>query len=216
MSSAHLVVLRRAFEMAGTAIRPELTVIFDVRRYLPRGSGQINGNFITGLSIPNGSLGEPRQVSLAIRAQTHSGRALAALLAGVLLHWTRARHNSLSCIAPRNAQARLMFSSLGISRALQELPWKTDVGHRICAFITEPARPEHVTVVLIMVGGVVHLTASFHSNVFDEDAVRQALALAASDPLWLLDGDRSRAAVMSGPASSDASGGTAEAIEITE
>ncbi|MEO9011379.1 MAG: hypothetical protein ABI382_13490 [Nakamurella sp.] len=186
VSSALLVALRRAFDTCGVTPEPEQSVIYDIRRYLPNGSGVVNGNFITGLTISGSAVDDPAQVGGAMQTHVDSGRPLAALVAGVLRHWGRRCPMKSIVNVPRNPQAHLVFNNMGTLRTLQRLPWSQDADHRKCMFAVEPAGPEHVTVTLATVAGALHLSASFHANVFDVNDVRHALALAATNPLMLL------------------------------
>lgn len=47
-SSTLLVLVRKSLIASGIALQHDQTVVYDARRYLPSGTGSVNGNFITG------------------------------------------------------------------------------------------------------------------------------------------------------------------------
>ncbi len=179
VSSALLVVVRAALVRAGIRLQHEQTMIYDARQYLPSGSGEVRGNFVTGLPVRVDDPEDPAQLGVAIKAQITSARPLAALLVGVgryTIARTQTREGSKRRKAPT---AHMVFNNLGVARALQRLPWTADPEHRTAAVMVPTGGPEHITVTVVVVASVLQITASFHSNVFDPEVVRRALGYIA-------------------------------------
>jgi hypothetical protein len=95
-----------------------------------------------------------------------------------------------------------MFNNLGKAEAFDGLPWTTSPGDRTSAIINRPGGPADLSVLVVMVAGVLHVTASFHSNVLDEAAVQRAFDRFAADPVGLLQ-DSMSAAESPEPTTSD-------------
>lgn len=124
-----------------------------------------------------------------MNTQLSSGRPLAALMIGVA-GYPLSRHGHAEILTRRaSAAAHTVFNNLGAPRQLHRLPWIAGPEDRICSFITPIASPEHITATMAVLGGTLHLTASFHSNVFDKTLVHQALKHFATDPIATVLGD---------------------------
>lgn len=186
LASTYAVLMYRAFVAAGIDTRSEETVLVDLRRYLPRGSGEVQGNFLTGIVLPDLDTADPDSAGRFLHQVLSTGRPLASLAAGELIYRRRTGPVNHPTTAPSRPHANLVFSNIGLSRGLQSLPWTGPPEDRICALMGDPLRPEQVTIQLAILHGVVHMTASFHDNVFDRTAVEQAVQTVADDPFPLL------------------------------
>jgi hypothetical protein len=187
VAAALIVVLRRSLADAGIEMQRDTEVVYNLRRYLPADSGLVSGNFIAGLPVRVADPDDPKQVAEGIRIQLESGRPLAALALGVgrkALFGTQAELADEVHSTPR---AMLVFNNLGVARSLQSLPWKTGPEERTCSFVVRSDEPDSITVLLTIIAGVIHLSASFHSNVFDEQILTAAFEHALANPVALLE-----------------------------
>lgn len=186
---ALMVALRGALVSTGIAVQRDSTMIYDARRYLPAHGGAVIGNFVTGLSVRVADPTDPVQVAAAVRVHLESARPLAAMLVGTSRYQLlRGSVPELRAV-PVRPRAHIVLNSMGIFRPLQRLRWKASPENRRCAFLMRPASGEHITFAIVIVEGVIHLSASFHSNVFDATAVQKALRRLAEDPVAFLDSD---------------------------
>jgi len=178
--------LRRPLERNGVPVAAASTLIYDLRRYLPPQS-TVFGNFITGipLRVPNPL--DPEQLDARIKETVDSARPLATLLAGAAKHGLRPGPLPEPDSVPVDPVATLVVSNVGVSRSLQLLPWARTAGTPSRAiFGVRTVGAEQVSVLLSILDGDVHFTATFHSNVFDPAAVAGALRLIADEPESLL------------------------------
>jgi hypothetical protein len=186
VSSAILVLIRKAFLSAGLPLQRSQTVIYDVRRYLHDGAGQVGGNFVTGLPLRVDDIGDPRQVAEAMNVQLNSARPLAALLMGVGQYLASRKEATVISERRSAPAAHLVFNNLGAARSLQRLPWTAERDERNLTIIVPAESPEQVTVTVAGIASCLQVTAAFHANVFDEDTVRRALRHFAEAPLGVL------------------------------
>ncbi|MCI4658139.1 hypothetical protein [Cryobacterium zhongshanensis] len=180
------MMLRRALERSGVPVAPASTLVYDLRRYLPPGS-TVFGNFITGIPLRVANPDDPEQLDARIQETVASARPLAALLAGAAKHRLRPAPVPVPDRVPVDPVATLVLSNAGVSRSLQQLPWTRTEGtphHAIFGVRTVGA--EQLSVLLTILDGDVHITATFHGNVFDPAAVAGALRLMAAEPETLL------------------------------
>jgi len=187
VAAALVVLLRRAFETSGIEVQRDTTMVYNLRRYLPEDGGALTGNFISGLPLRVDDGNNPKQVSDAIAKQLDSGRPLVALVIGVVRRAIFGGDFVLSGQVHAAPRVQLVFNNMGVARALQRLPWKTSAEERTVSFVVRPDEPEDITVIVAIVGGVIHLTASFHANVFNEQAITEVLQRALDNPLVLLE-----------------------------
>lgn len=184
MASAHAVILRRALMAADVPLYPWQTVVIDLRRYLPPGSGPVVGNFISGPIMSGDILDDPERLSHILQQWIHAGYPLAALVAGLARQrFARASPITTAPIFPR---ANLVFSSLTSDPELPPVSKNGDSPPGIYALCSPSTDPEKVNFMVTATSGALHITASFHDNVFDTDAIGRALELAAQDPVGLL------------------------------
>jgi hypothetical protein len=186
LSASLVVALRRALNGEGVPLSRDPMVIYNLRRYLPDGESAVSGNFVSGLLVRAGNPNDPVSVSEAMRVQIESARPLAALVVGVVKAALVGVPSRLWRSVGDRPSANLVFNNLGRAETFDGLPWTTSPDDRTCAIITRPGGPEDVTILMVMVSGVLHVTASFHSNVLDEAAVGRALDRFAADPVSLL------------------------------
>lgn len=190
MFSVTTVVLHRALCAAGIAPAPTITVPFDARRYLPPGCTPL-GNFVAGLDFTVGTAPTPTAVNEAVSRAASAGRPVANLALNAL----RTRIASAQGIQarpprsrPRVPRARMLFSSIGQVPRHGGIPWldPTAAGRPFYAAHNDPTGPEGITFTCGVVDGRTIAVASFHENVFPADAVADAMAHAAAEPLAYL------------------------------
>ena len=185
-TAALVVVLRRALRASGIGLHPDSTVVHDLRRYLPPG-GRVAGNFRSTVALHAPDPNDITQVGRALELQRSTGRPLGALFLAVskeLVLGRRMRRPREVSVRPR---ARLIVSDLGADTALDGLRWTVMAERRSVAFLGNPSGPEDIHVVVVVIANVVHATASFHGNVFDEHLVQEAMRRAMNDPLSLVE-----------------------------
>lgn len=184
MASAYAVLLRRALRVAQVPLSPSQTVIFDLRRYLPPGSGPVTGNFIAGPQLSGDALDDPRQLSTILQHWIRTGYPLAAVVMGI------ARHRLTTALpkttAPQSPHANLVFSSLTMEPELPSVSKNGDAAHGIYALCSPSTDPETITIVVTSANDALHITATFHDNVFSSQAIGDALEWATADPMGLL------------------------------
>jgi hypothetical protein len=186
ISAALIVGVRRALEAAAVPLRRDTVVIYNLRRYLPADACDVDGNFIAGLPVRVEDPHDVRAVAAGMAGQIASGRPLAALTIGVV----RAAIFGVPLTLWRRVTARpqmeLVFNNLGRAKPLESLPWRVPPAERTCVIVTRPDGPEEAIALVAMVDGVLHVTVTFHRNVFDVEQVQDALRLLESDPVALL------------------------------
>jgi hypothetical protein len=202
LTSALIVVMRRALRAEEIALARDTSVIYNLRRYLPDGTATVDGNFVSGLPIRAHDPDDPVSVAAVMREQIASARPLAALVVGVVKATVVGLPSRLWQVVTETPAAHLMFNNLGKAEAFDGLPWTTSPGDRTSAIINRPGGPADLSVLVVMVAGVLHVTASFHSNVLDEAAVQRAFDRFAADPVGLLQ-DSMSAAESPEPTTSD-------------
>jgi hypothetical protein len=186
ISAALMVLVRRALEAAAIPLQPVTSVIYNLRRYLPAGANDVDGNFIAGLPVRVRDPDDVRAVAAGMRGQIDTGRPLAALTIGVaraalfgvpLTLWRR---------VSASPQMHLVYNNLGRAHPFEALPWLAQPRDRTCVIVTRPAEPEEVIALVAMIDGVLHMTVTFHGNVFETERVAEALHLLETDPVALL------------------------------
>ncbi len=177
----------RALIDQGISVAPTATFLFDCRRYL-RTSGLVLGNFAVGIDFSDLDPTSPPAVHDAITRAIESGRPLAAgaLSALLYLRTQSALPSSAADSVSADADARLTFSDVGRLRQVENIAWTEEPDR--CQFypLSEPAHPESIVITSMQVRDTFHVSASFHDNVFDVDAVQAALDIALSNPIAVL------------------------------
>jgi hypothetical protein len=186
--AAHFAVVLAAVHEAlidvGIPCSPSLHMVYDLRRYLPRGRRTL-ANFVAGLDLPVDP-GDPLAVTAEVTAAAKTGHPLAAAGASVLLSTIFGNPAPPASVAAR-PQARLALSYVGQQRLNAELPWAAGPDGRRYSSRVEPAGPTAITLLAAIFGGRLCLSASFHASVFDPGAVRAALQAAHSDTAGLVE-----------------------------
>jgi hypothetical protein len=184
-----VAVLRRALAAACIEPSPVSTAVVDARRYLPPGTA-VTGNLITGLPLVTDRPDDPAALDRALRGALNAGRPVTAIAAGVIKDRLPRASSALPTDArPATPNARLTVSNMGSSRPLAALPWRDGIGDGTVIFSNRPLGPEDVSVLAMVVGDRLHLSATFHESTFDAERVRLAVELAARNPLSLFDAD---------------------------
>jgi hypothetical protein len=186
LSSALMIVVRRALEAAAVPLARDTSVIYNLRRYLPADASDVSGNFIAGLPLRVRDPNDVRAVAAMMRGQIDTGRPLAALVVGVVRAAIFGVPLTLWRRVSTEPRMNLLFNNLGRAAPFEALPWLVEPAERSCVIVTRPGDPEEVIALVAMVDGVLHVTVTFHGNVFDVDRVGQALRLLETDPVALL------------------------------
>jgi hypothetical protein len=183
-TAAVMSLLGTALRAGGIAVSDDSTLVVDVRRYLPEGTVH-TGNLITGIPLSGIDVADPVAIEAQIGRMLESGRPAASLAAGVAKHLAGRREEALPVTRAVPARAQVVMSNMGVSVALSNLPWRTASGEGDVLFTNRPIGPQEIGILAAVVGGNLHLTATFHANVFDRDAVNTALGLVtrAAPPL---------------------------------
>jgi hypothetical protein len=193
ISSALIVLVRRALEQAEVPLWRDTTVIYNLRRYLPSEACDVDGNFIAGLPIRVDDPNDVQAVAAGMKGHIETGRPLAALVIGVVRAAVFGVPLTLWRRVTSHPQVALVFNNLGRAKPLETLPWRVPPAERSCIIVTRPGGPEEAIALVAMVDGVLHVTFTFHSNVFDVDRVKAALLLLETNPVALLSGSEPHA-----------------------
>lgn len=200
-----LAMLRATLADEGVPVADTADMVFDVRRWLPE-HGQTNGNLITAIPIGGGT--DPVAVQTELAGLLATGRPVAALAAGIVKAVVRASRpqagtggtptgrprRTRTDQPPRTPAARIALSNIGLSRALEALPWVDGAVAR-ATLLVHPVASDLVSVQIVLLRGVVQMTATFNGNVLDRAAVERAVARVVEHPTAVLaamgaDGDR--------------------------
>lgn len=178
-----VVLLLRSFAAVGIAVDPEVSLVFDLRRYLKFDG--VDGNFVIGVPVHIDVDSSPNDVSGILRATAESGRPLATQsMSTVALMRTGATVPTVDAV-DSTALPRMTFSSLGRPADIDALPF-SDRDASIYIGSVEPDGPLGVTALIIETVGGVNITVSFHDNVVDRALVRRATDLVRADPIGVL------------------------------
>lgn len=202
--AAHFATVLTAVEQAlteqGIDCAPGVHMMFDLHRYLPRGT-RTGGNFVGGLDLPT-PVQDPRRITEVVTHAAKVGRPLAAVVVASL--WSTV--SRLPGLRPRQSRwipdkpsAQLALSYITAVRVDNDLPWLAEAPARMYWCLVDPAGPTAITLLVAMVGERLQLSACFHATVFDPDKVRSALRAAQDDPIGLVQraGTRAQAPVAS-------------------
>lgn len=176
-----------ALSVSGISTAYSANFLFDCRRYL-RTDSVVLGNFAVGIEFVGVDPTSPAALHSSVTHAIDKGRPLAA---GALssLHYLRTRRALPSTdaqTAPASVDAQLTFSDVGRIRQLERIAWLDEPEKCIFYPLSEPSLPESIVITSLHVRDTFHVTASFHDNVFDREAVQSALDLATNDPVALL------------------------------
>lgn len=178
-----LGLVLRALAAAALPVRPEVLVLFDLRRYLPTGA-HVQGNFVVGVALPLSASTPLPTISALIARANEVGRPLTAFGANLAL---RRSAGSPPDQVGQPPSIQVAFTHLGRPREIERLPWLPGA-HPTWTGSVEPAGPEGLTVAVTETGRALHLNVSFHGNVLDRADVEQAMTLLCADPIGLLVG----------------------------
>lgn len=184
--AAVIVALRRSLAEVGIRLDPMSEMVYDVRRYLPAGV-ETTGNFVTGIPVDGGD--DLGAVENSIHETVESGRPLAALLAGAAKEALGLIPRGTTDSAPAHARAHVVVSNMGLTRALQQLPWRRDGRPAQAVYLVHPMGPESVAAQIAVIDGAVQASVTFNDNVFDRETIERAVTRAIADPLSLLAAD---------------------------
>ncbi len=193
MSATVFAVGRAALLQEGFDLDPRALVIFDARRYLPRGSMTTHGNFICGLNLGFADPDDPNAIGVAMNDALASGRPLAGMTAGVAKNAVRGRRSprtplraTAETAIPESPRMWMAYNSIGRPMPIERLTWAAGPEDRHFGARVEPASPQALSLLINQVGGGWHLSASFHDSTFDAAAVARALERASQDPVGVL------------------------------
>ncbi len=176
LTSVLVARLTRALHHAGLAPDASGVVLLtDLRRYLPSGGGR---NFVVGQYLAVPDAGNPYAVHRVLHAALAAGRPLA----GMALRLLRAPRTApgtapagpVDTPVPARPRVIVSFSRLD---ALADLPWAVPPDRVRHVNLSTVSPPEAVSVAVWEMAGALHAAASFHAEIFDPEAVRQALRL---------------------------------------
>jgi len=177
-----IALILRAVDRVGIAASPDVRVIVDLRRYL--GWKYIDGNFVAGVPMQIEPDMSAEVISSTMRATMASGRPLLnQILATVRGGTATSRATSVDL----GERPRLSFTNMGSSPEIDRLPFLTNLPP-VYGGSVPPAGPHGLTFLFAEAPALLTLNATFHDNVVDPALVREALELAASDPIGLLSG----------------------------
>ena len=184
MFALYTVLLMRGLEATGIVVDPQVSVLFDLRRYLADGS--VDGNFVAGVPLNIGARQSPEDVSSALRSTAASGRPLATQ-AMTVISGVRAGHSrkNVDCV-DLAALPRLTVSSLGRPTDVGALPY-VDRAKALYIGGVEPDGPLGITALMIETSGGLHISLSFHDNVIGRQRVRDTMKWLRTDPLRVLE-----------------------------
>jgi hypothetical protein len=165
------------------------TVLVDARRYLPPGTA-VHGNFVAGLQMPVGERWDAREITAALRSAVEAARPLSAMTLGAARQLLpRPRTSGASAAAERvPARPRPVLAVTSMQHpALDALPWAGPAGRATATSVSTPAPAQGVTASLTELRGHLNLSLSFHGSVYDTAAMAEAVRLATTDPVAVLE-----------------------------
>jgi hypothetical protein len=181
MASVYLVVLRMALRAAGVTLSPETVVLYDCRRYLPSGA-HVRGNFVTARShqFSDDAVATGNKIAETSNSAEPLGTLVMATAKRMLLP-ARRRLTTVSD-APVTVPAFVFPPRNG---GLEALPWQRDDLHCVGSANT-PSGPADITAAMMMIGGRLALSFTYHDNVIAEADLRRAAALMEHEAIALL------------------------------
>ncbi|MDJ0395271.1 hypothetical protein QMK17_18245 [Rhodococcus sp. G-MC3] len=177
----------KALSTSGIPTAYSANFLFDCRRYL-RAEGVVLGNFAVGIDFRGIDPTSPTALHSSLAHAIDKGRPLA--VGGLsALHYLKTRSavpSIRATTAPATADAEITFSDIGRVRQVENIAWTEQPDKCVFYPLSEPSIPQSIVVTSMRVRDVFHLTATFHDNFFDRDAVQSAIDLAMFDPIALL------------------------------
>jgi hypothetical protein len=167
---------------------PGMYVLYDNRRTLPPGT-RLNGNFVVGVYVKAADPGRPVELDAAMRASFAADRPL-TLMAAVVAKSRVVRRTTKPRVSldPRPVPAMTHLGTVGSAgrmKQLDALPWKGQAADRRLVVATTPPS-DGITFCSTIIGGRLHVSATFHATTFGREQVRRAVEAAAHDPVGLL------------------------------
>ncbi|MEV4640073.1 hypothetical protein AB0J80_22260 [Actinoplanes sp. NPDC049548] len=160
-------------------------VLVDARRYLPAGL-TVEGNFVWGEHVRPTSPEDPAAVAAAVAELVRSRRVLTMLglhnlrsalhRVGAPMLRTPGRSRAVTPATP--ARPHLTVTYLGRNDSFAALPWSLHDQARIIGVVS-PSGPRGITVAMDELDDALHITASYHPEVFDSRTVTAAVVDAA-------------------------------------
>lgn len=177
-----------AVRSQGVGVANSATFLFDCRRYL-RTREVVLGNFAVGIDFAGIDPTSPEDLDRVLTHAVDTGRPLAA---GALSALRSTRRSTASptraeTVMPAEAPpAELIFSDIGRVPAAQNISWTDEPSRSASYSLSEPADPKSIVITSMQIRDTFYVSASFHDNIFDANAVATALETAMSDPIATL------------------------------
>nr|WP_296773666.1 hypothetical protein [Rhodococcus sp. (in: high G+C Gram-positive bacteria)] len=177
----------KSLSLSGISTSYSASFLFDCRRYL-RTEGVVLGNFAVGIDFHGIDPTSPAALHGSVTHAIDKGRPLAAgALSAMRYFKTRSAIPSIrATTAPATADAEITFSDIGRIRQVENIAWSEQPDKCVFYPLSEPSLPQSIVVTSLRIRDVFHVTATFHDNFFDHDAVQAAIDLAMLDPIALL------------------------------
>ncbi|MET0898801.1 MAG: hypothetical protein ABWY45_12895 [Mycobacterium sp.] len=175
-------LLLRSAELSGLRVAEDVSVVMDLRRFLPAGAQDLDGNFVVGVPFNLNYQTPPAEIGAKIRACVKAGRPVATQAASALSR----RHGGTAPTEVDPAQLpRATFTSIGVAPRVDALPFRGDAPSFMAGSV-EPDGPHGLTFLITETSDTCTVNVSFHDNVIDTTAVEEALRLARTEPLEIL------------------------------
>jgi hypothetical protein len=165
-----------------------LTVLVDLRRYLPPGA-VVPGNLCWGQYLVPEDPADPRSVHLALRAALDSGApvvGLALRTARIRLTGPPAATGEAATRVPTRPAVELTLTHLGRLDRYADLPWSAPPEALRSISVPPPAGPSGVTVSTSELHGALYVNVGFHASTFDRRAIAESVERLCADPVDLL------------------------------
>jgi len=185
--SVFMAAVSGAFAAVGLPVaQSALVIVVDIRRYLPAGT-VAEGNLASGQYLEFTDPSDPLEIQESLRAMIQTGRPLTALALTDLRALLGGDPISLRVADPGQPSTsrpspRLTLSHMPSVPVLDGLPWAGPRSGRQIRTISTPTSPSAITVTSAVDSGQIHVTASFHADVFAPEVVEAALSLACFQP----------------------------------
>lgn len=181
MASVYLVVLRLALRKAGIPLSADTVVLYDCRRYLPSGE-HVRGNFVTVRShqFEDDAVSAGATIAETAESAQPLGTLIMASVKRRIL--PPRRHHSMVSTQPHTVPAFVFAPRNG---SVEALPWQLP-NLRCIASANTPSSPADLTASMMMLGGRLNVSFSFHANVLPEAAIRRTAQLMEHQALDLL------------------------------
>lgn len=175
-------LLLRSTELSGLRMAEDVSIVMDLRRFLPAEAQDLDGNFVVGVPFNLNYRTPPAAIGSKIRACVKSGRPVAAQAASAL----RRGHDATPPTGIDPAQLpRATFTSIGVAPRVDLLSYRGDAPSFMAGSV-EPEGPHGVTFLVTETSDTCTVSVSFHDNVVDAAVVEEALRRARTEPLEVL------------------------------